>query len=342
MKILVDIVHPADALFFCNPIRHWQDLGHEVLVASRDKDVTGELLDGLQIHHRPISRAGSGLAGLGLELLRRDAALFSLARRFRPEVMCGFGGVAIAHVGRLLGIPALSFYDTESASLQLRLTLPFITHLYVPRCYDGPIAPGRTSTFAGIKELSYLHPDNFRPDRERAIAGGLDVSRPNWFLRLVNWQANHDLGRSGWDSATLSAFTQRLSVRGRVHISTERPLPAELERFRYRGAPLDVHHLLAHCNGYIGESATMASEAVVLGVPAIFAADDRRCYTDELAAAGLLWKVTRVDAGTLEDALADVGRLGAAAWHQRREQYLRDQVNLAGFVVEETLRRWGS
>jgi len=339
MKILVDIVHPADVLFFCNPIRQWQMLGHEVLVASRDKDVTGALLDELQIGHRQISRAGRGLTGLGLELLRRDVALFSIARRFRPDVMCGFGGIAISHVGRLLSIPSLGFYDTESASLQLRLTLPFITHFYVPEVYDGPIAAGRTTRFPGTKEFSYLHPDGFRADRERALAAGFDPGRPNWFLRLVNWESNHDLGRCGWDPATLSGFAATLSSRGKLHISTERALPVELDQFRYRGTLLDVHHLLAHCNAYFGESATMASEAVLLGVPAVFAADDRRCYTDRLASAGLLWKVTQIDTHSLGDALASIQRVEASEWQRRREDYLRDKVNLAEFVVEETLRR---
>lgn len=119
MKILVDIVHPADALFFLNPIRRWQKLGHTVSVVSRgNKDVTTDLLDALGIEHQSISNAGGNLFTLGLELVRREMALLRVARRFKPDVMCGFGGVAISHIGKLLGIPSVSFYDTERAPLQ--------------------------------------------------------------------------------------------------------------------------------------------------------------------------------------------------------------------------------
>jgi len=38
---------------------------------------------------------------------------------------------------------------------------------------------------------------------------------------------------------------------------------------------------MAYCRAFIGESATMASEAAVLGVPAVYAAETGRSYTDE-------------------------------------------------------------
>jgi predicted glycosyltransferase len=43
----------------------------------------------------------------------------------------------------------------------------------------------------------------------------------------------------------------------------------------------DVHHLLAFAQVVVGESATMSSEAAVLGVPAVFIATTGRGYTDD-------------------------------------------------------------
>lgn len=339
MKILVDIVHPADVLFFLNPIRKWQRAGHVVQVVSRRKDVTGGLLDAFGVEHREISKAGTNLASLGLELARRDFVLLGVARQLGPDVMCGFGAVAISHVGKILGIPTVSFYDTERAPLQHRATLPFISHLHVPQSYDGPIARNRTSRFPGTKDFSYLHPDNFTPDRDLALAAGLVEGAPNFFVRLVGWQANHDLGHAGWNADTTGEFVRYLSEQGRVHISSERPLPAELEEYRYRGRVEHVHHLLAHCACYIGESATVAGEAVLLGVPAVYAADDRRCYTDELAARGLLWKVPRVDFPSLCKAVGEAGALDKALLARRLLAYMEGKINLADYVVDAVLRQ---
>lgn len=338
MKILVDIVHPADVLFFVHPIRMWQRAGHTVYVASRHKDVTVDLLDAMAVSHQSISSAGSNLLTLGLELVRRDMALLGIARQFRPDVMCGFGGVAISHVGKLLGIPSVSFYDTERAPLQHKLTLPFISRLYVPESYDGPTASNRTVRFAGTKDLSYLHPENFVPDRECALRAGLVVGVPNYFIRLVGWQANHDVGLAGWTADTVQCFVAYLAERGAVHISSELPLPPALQAYHYRGAVNEVHHLLAHCRCYIGESATMAGEAVLLGVPAIYATRDRRCYTDELARQGLLWTLAEVDFNSLRQMLAEVEAVDRSELTQRLGTYLQGKVNLAEYVVDAVIR----
>ena len=338
MRILVDIVHPADALFFLHPIRMWQRAGYTVYVASRHKDVTTRLLDSLAVEHRPISTAGSNLLTLGLELVKRDIALLRIARQFKPDVMCGFGGVAISHVGKLLGVSSVSFYDTERAPLQHKLTLPFISRLYVPESYDGPIATNRTSRFAGTKDLSYLHPDNFVPDRECALRAGLAAGVPNYFIRLVGWQANHDVGLAGWSAQTLQRLVAHLAERGAVHISSELPLPPAMEAYRYRGQVNEVHHLLAYCHCYIGESATMAGEAVLLGVPAIYATGDRRCYTDELARQGLLWTLTEVDYNSLGLVLEEVDALERSELSRRLGVYLQGKVNLAEYVADAVIR----
>ena len=338
MKIVVDIVHPADVLFFLNPIRQWQRWGHQVFVASRRKDVTVSLLDAFSIDHTVVSSAGTNLPGLALELVRRDIAMLRFIRKHKPDVLVGFGGVAISHAGKLLGLPSVSFYDTERAPLQLSLTLPFISHFYVPDSYDGPIARNRTHRFRGTKDLSYFHPDNFAPDKATALTAGLVEGERNYFIRLVGWKANHDIGYAGWDARTLERFVGHLSTLGKVHISSEAPLPASMESLRYRGGEARIHHLLAHCTCYIGESATMAAESALLGVPAVYAATDRRCYTEELAAQGLLITLTQVDYEALCRATAQACVQDRTLIGARLTGFMRDKVNLADYVAETVLR----
>src|SRR5690606_26633381 len=76
-------------------------------------------------------------------------------------------------------------------------------------------------------------------------------------------------------------LVKSLTKRGRVLISSERPLPASLEQYRFRASPETIHHFIAHARMLIGESATMASEAAVLGTAAFYIADTGRGYTDE-------------------------------------------------------------
>lgn len=337
LRVLIDIVHPADVLFFKRPIDLFRDAGDEVRVVSREKDVTGALLDGFGIPHRPISRQGRGTAGLAAELVRRDLALLGVARRFRPDVMLGFGGIAISHVGSFLRIPSVSFYDSENATLQTRITWPFITRLVVPEDYDGPVPHGRTDRLPGTKDLSYFHPSAFRPDRERALAQGLDPDRPNVFLRFVRWGANHDIGKGGWTGAEAQRLVDALASRARLHVSAEADVPEPLRPHLWQGNPREVHHLLGHADAYLGESATMACEAVAMGVPALYAGVDFPGYTRGLARRGLLRLLRPEARSTLAD---EATRLldDRAGFEARQRDWIARCPDWAHAVVE-TARR---
>lgn len=288
MRILIDIVHPANVLFFLRPIRELQGRGDDVLILSRHKDVACGLLDSHGLEHQPITTAGSGVLGLLRELIQRDLSVWSAARRFRPDIMIGFGGVAISHAGKASGTPAIAFYDTEVARLQTSVAWPFLTQLYVPDVYTGNVPAGRTTRVPGIKELSYFHPSGFKPDPELARRAGWEPGVDNFLVRTVSWRANHDIGKRGWSTGQLIDLVDRLSARGRVHISSEGEIPEELVPWRYRGDASTIHHLLGHCRLYVGESATMACEAAIMGTPSIYASNDYRGYIESLAGFGLV------------------------------------------------------
>ena len=248
--------------------------------------------------------------------------------------MVGFGGVAISHAGRFLNVPSISFYDSENAKLQTRLTWPFITKLYVPESYGGNTPRERTTHVPGTKEMSYLHPSAFTPDRNVAARNGLATGIDNFFVRIVAWRANHDLGKSGWSDATLRAVLGNLEERGRVHLSSEIPLPGEFDRLVYKGSVTDVHHLMAHCRLVIGESATMASESAILGVPAIYCGRDFPGYVRELETAGLLYNLPSAEP---ESTLALMERALArplADVRESRDRYVAARPDWAQVVID--------
>ena len=138
MRILFDICHPAHVHVFRNPIGLLADRGHEILLTSRDKDISLALLDQLGLPHRTLSaQSAPGMFALARELAVRDTRLVKFVREFRPDVMAAVGGIFIAHAGVLTRTPSLVFYDTENAVLQNLLTYPFATRVIVPRCYQG-------------------------------------------------------------------------------------------------------------------------------------------------------------------------------------------------------------
>ena len=335
MKFLVDINHPAHVHFFRYPLRILQERGHDIVVTSRAKEMAVPLLDELGIEHVILStQKEGGLLSLGRELVQRDAALYRVARRCRPHAMAAIGGTFIAHVGFLTRIPSLVFYDTENAKLQNAITYPFATRVIVPRCYQA-WAPANHLRYEGYHELSYLRPSRLIPSKEVAVQNGLDPRRDNFLIRTVSWQANHDVGETGWTEKLLTELVAFLSLRGKVHISSEAPLPPKLATHAYHGKVSEVHHVLALCRLFIGESATMASESAVLGVPAIYAAKTGRGYTDEQESRyGLVTNIRRLEWGLLRAAIEQMLGKSNEYWLQRRAQLLADTIDVAAYVAD--------
>lgn len=336
MRVLVEILHPAHVHFFRNAISAWKARGDEVLVLSREKDVANQLLEAYGIEYESISRLGKSKLSLVSEMLVRDVRMLRRARRFEPDVLVGIMGVTIAQVGPLIRKPAIVFYDTENAKLTNRIVYPLAHSVCTPECYDAPVN-GNHVTYPSYHELAYLHPDRFTPDPEILQRAGIEATEPFFLLRFVSWQASHDVGEAGFDLELKRKLVSLLQKRGRVLISSENELPADLECLRFNAPPEEIHHFLAFATMLIGESATMASEAAVLGTPAFYIADTGRGYTDELEAKyQLVWNYKRAEA---REALENIERLLnqadlAAKMKTRREKMLDQRIDATAWLLE--------
>ena len=54
-----------------------------------------------------------------------------------------------------------------------------------------------------------------------------------------------------------------------VYISSEKALPSELAQYKLSTPSAQIHDVLANADLYVGDSQTMATEAALLGTPAI-------------------------------------------------------------------------
>jgi hypothetical protein len=337
LQIAVDITHPAHFHFFKHAINTWRSSGHAVLILSRDKDLTLQLLDEMGWQHQTLSRAREGMVGLGLELVEHSAGVWQALRRHRAQVVAAIGGTFIVHPARLLRIPSLVFYDTEHARLSNRITYPAATRIYTPRSYRDDLG-AKQVRYAGFQELAYLHPNRFTPDPDKLTVEGLQPGEPFTFIRLVAWNSHHDMGDFG--VRDLYEVVRRLEHHGRVLISSEAPLPADLAHYARRGAQGDVHHVMAFARLLFGESATMASESAQLGVPAIFLSTSRRGYTDELEQRyGMVFNFNESRAIQAE-ALACAEALltdpdTVAIFRERHARMMAEQVDVTAFIVEQ-------
>jgi hypothetical protein len=282
MRVLFDLNHPAQVQFFRYPIRALQDEGHRVLVTSRVKDETTQLLDALGIAHTCLSTAGRGFLGMGVELVRRTARMARLVRAFRPDVMVARSGVVVGPAGWASGVPVVIFDDTEFAWLQIRLSAPFATVICTGLGY-GRRFPGKELRFYAPPHLAYTHPLRFTPSAEIVRRHGIEPDEGYVVLRVKAWRALHDAGVKGPPDEEVVRLVRVLQSHARPIISTERSLPPELCALANPLPVEDMLHLLAFARLYVGEGGCMAAEAACLGTPAIFISPaSRRGWLDAI------------------------------------------------------------
>lgn len=330
MRFVADLLHPAHVHVLGAITDELETRGHEVLFTARDKDVTLQLIAATGRRARVLSTQRSGAMGLTIEMAQRTSALTRFVRREKPDALIGIMGPSIAVVGRLLSIPSIVLYDTEIAAITNRWVYPLATAVLTPSSYTAPVR-GRHVTYPGYHELAYLHPDRFTPDRAQLRRFGLRHDEPYSVVRFVSWKASHDLKDKGLDYGAKRRIVLALEKRGRVLISSEDPPPEDLGHLELRGPVELVHHLLAFATVSVGESATMASEAAVLGTPSIYIAQRSRGYIDDLARYGLVevlepHQVERAIELIRCDPIDDIER--------RREQMLADRVDTTTWVTD--------
>lgn len=340
-KILIDILHPAHVHFFRNAITDLGAAGHQVLITSRNKDITHRLLDLYGLEYTTLSSEAPSKAGLARELIFRNAKLFRLLRRERPDVLASIGGTSTAQVGFIARTRNLIFYDTENAALSNLISYPFASKIITPDCYKGRVPRKKHIRYAGYHELAYLHPNRFSPDPEVLWTHGVDPNESFSVVRFVSWKALHDLKARGFSLDAKLRLAITLKKYGRVFITSEEPLSEELEEYRLPLAPHQVHHLLSFARLFIGESATMASESAMLGTPFVYIDAVGRGYTDEQErryGLGYNFRPTQI-AQSMEKAadILSANLKETALFRESWARMLREKIDVTSFVVARIL-----
>lgn len=336
MRILVDITHPAHVHFFRHAIHNWTTAGHQVLITSRDKDLTFALLDEFGFEHTRIGHLRRGVAGLGIELIQRAWGLSRVIRRFRPDVATAEAGTFIVYGCLPHRIPAVVFYDTEHANLANAITFPLARVVITPRAYQKSIGNDHVR-YNGYEQLAYTHPSVFTPDPSVLNSEGIRQGESFIIIRMVSWGASHDIGDFGVQN--LREVIETLRPYGRVVLSSEKPLPPDLQPLALQGPRRNMLHLQAFARLFFGESATMASECAMLGTPAIFCSTSRRGYIDEQQNRyDMVYSFNDPNLGQAQ-ALTKAKILledpdTPAKWKMKRQRMLSELINVSEFITE--------
>ncbi len=338
MRIFIDIGHPAHVHYFRNFIKIMESKGHEFLVTARDRQYVFELLDAYGIKYTDRGTGSDSTLGKILYLFKASFLILSLSRKFRPDLFIDFGTIYPCLSSFLLRKKHVVFEDTEITGLYRFFYKPIVTEIYTPECFEIDLGK-KHKRFSGYMELTYLHSNYFRPDKSVLKEAGVEEGETFSIVRFVNWKAAHDIGHGGLTEKDKITLIHTLEKYGKVFISSELPLQKGLQKYKLNIGAEKLHSLMHFASLVAGESATMASEAVILGTPAIYIDSAGRGYTRDLEKRyGILYNFTP-DRENIDEAIRKAEKILDSKNKKAKALKIREQIISDSADVTELMIR---
>lgn len=269
MNILIQLSHPAHFHLYKNVAKNLMRNGHKVFILIKTKDILEDLLQQSGLPYYNILKDAHRKSKWGIlwDMFVRDWRILRFVRKNKIDLLTG-STVEIAQVGWLTRKYRINTGEDDMRVVPLvqKIGGPFIQTLLSPEVCDNWKLENKSVKYASYHELAYLHPNHFQADKS-VVERYFPTDSPYFILRFASLKAHHDVGIHGIDNEIAQHLIDILKPYGRIFITSERELEPQFEPYRIKINTLDMHHVMAFAELYIGDSQTMAAEAGVLGVP---------------------------------------------------------------------------
>lgn len=336
MRILVNVGHPKHVNILKNVIKQLERKGHEVKFISSNKENTLRKLDSYGFNYEYYDHY-NGLAMKAIGMILNDIRCYKTAKNFKPDIFLGWIPSYLGHVKVLIKKPYIAFTDVEGDSA-MSLMKPFADVIMIPSCFKKDLGP-KEVRINSYFELAYLHPNNFKADPSFLKALGLTTNDRYILVKISSLNASHDIGAKGLNfrsSEELINFIKKLEPYGRVFLESEIKLGDEFDKYILRIPINDFHNCIFYSAMYIGDGASIAAEAGVLGVPSIYVTNNRKWgFLEDLEKNyGLVYTFGNRNEA-LEKAIELLNEKNLKEdWKKKREKMLREKIDPVGFMVK--------
>lgn len=339
-KIAIFLGHPSQYHFFKNAIRILKKKGFEIDLLVKNKDIIKDLLDESGTDYymvRKNERKRKSKVALALSLILLEWRTFFRLISKKPSLYVGTCGSLIE---KCTGIPIISCCedDAKMTPIYAKLAYPYASAILSPISCDNGKWNKKTINYCGYQKLAYLHPNHFQPDLN-IVKKYITLDKPYFIMRFSSFQAYHDRdGFKGIDLQIAMNIIAILKEYGNVYITSERKLEPELEGYRLLIKPIDMHHILAFADFYIGDSQSMAVEAAMLGIPCV-------CYNEWVGKVGIMVElenkyhlIRSVKSGHPEKLYQTILEMTAIPelreqLQRSREKMLSEKIDVTAFLV---------
>ena len=275
MKIWIDILTPKQLLFSEVIIKK---LGkkHDFLCTSRRYEEVSKLAKIRNFDLKFVGKYGGGTKeGKFFAGVERIRILSNKIKQFSPDLVLSFCSPEAARISFGFGIRHIAFCDSPHAEAVMRLTLPLIDKLLIPK-----IIPKNEFVKYGI------NPENIIPYNtidasvliQRKIVEEKRLpfrvnSRKNILVRLEEEESAY-AKKSNQSKIILQKIVkdfpkENIVVLARYPKQIQKIEKIASENVRILGMSYDGKLLLKNADIFIGSGGTMIAEAAILGIPTI-------------------------------------------------------------------------
>lgn len=273
MNLLFYLGHPAHYHNLKYVTRNLAEMGHNIIIVAREKDVLLDLVknEPHTVLIMPVTSSQTQQKKLSA-VIKREFFMLRAALKYKIDLFIGTDFV-MTHIAKLLRKKSILLMedDTPAVPLFAKYGMKYATVNVVPEGVNVSPFESTTIRYKGYQELAYLRPEQFKPDKSKLP--WTDYDKKHYIMRFAKLSAHHDDGIRGISTNLAGRIIEILSELGSVYITSERPLEPEFEKYRIALPPMDIHHVLYYADLYIGDSQTMATESGLLGTPSIRISD---------------------------------------------------------------------
>jgi len=264
MKVLFELHHPKHYYQVKNLLPFLNDY----LFVIKAKDILEELLISEGVPFKKIGGVKSGLLSKLMNSVGLIKYFNKIIKDYKPDVMLSKASPYSVFLSPFHKFKTIITPDSEVVALTNHFVSKMADSIITQHCFEKSFGKKhkKLDTFF---ESCYLHPDYFQPDSNLLKKYGIHPDEKYIVLRFIGWGANHDIGKTGLDDTQKIELVEKLEKYARVIISSEKELPDDLKSRHFTAPPNIMHHVLYYASLYIGDSQSMATEAALLGTPAI-------------------------------------------------------------------------
>jgi hypothetical protein len=334
MKIAFFVNTPAQAYLFFPITKILKQKGHEIIILARHYRETIDVLNGIGAKYILYTKSPKSKYGKILQFPYTVLEAYKYLKKFKPDLVIGHS-VDTVFTAKLLKKPSIIFNDNDFAPVQFIVMKPFVSAIITPKCFNKDLGEKQIRVDS-FKEIAYLHPDYFCPDKNIFNLMNISPNEKYVLLRFNVFDAAHDTGVKGFSHKEKRKLVSKLEKYAKIFISFEGTLPNDMTRYSINIPKHRIHDVLYYAQMVIADSNTIITESAILGTPSIVSHPKVNLIGNFIELGeknSLIFKYENTKEA-IDKAIELIQQTDIKKeWKKKRDLFLHNKVNMTQFMV---------